>query len=52
MITFNAYLGMQTYWVIEQIIVMLLKFDDIRNRSINIEFEAKDTHPEWAAILG
>jgi hypothetical protein len=43
----HPHVGLQIYWAIEQLIVLLLKFDDFRNKSINTEFDAKDTHIDW-----
>jgi hypothetical protein len=47
---YHPHVGLQIYWAIEQLIVLLLKFDDFRNRSINTEFDAEDILIDWANI--
>ncbi len=38
----HRHTGIEIYWGVEQFIVMLLKFDDTRSKSIKTEFSAKD----------
>jgi hypothetical protein len=37
--------GFQICWAIAQIVVLILKFDDLSNKSINTEFAARETSP-------